>query len=137
MRWDAPFALHYLFWIGWHLPTFLYLPTYTKLGFALLPGLDSTTMGWKQREFYLGPHAERVFDNVGNAGPTVWTNGRIVGGWSQLDRGDVVFELFEDVGSEIAAEVANAASALQESIADVRLKPRARGWTRSEKSLRA
>lgn len=26
------------FWIGWHLPTFLYLPTYVKLGLAVLPG---------------------------------------------------------------------------------------------------
>lgn len=25
------------FWIIWHLPTFLYLPTYMKLGFAVLP----------------------------------------------------------------------------------------------------
>lgn len=25
------------FWIGWHLPSFLYLPTYMKLGFAVLP----------------------------------------------------------------------------------------------------
>lgn len=26
-----------LFWIGWHLPTFLYLPTYMKLGLSVLP----------------------------------------------------------------------------------------------------
>lgn len=26
------------FWILWHLPTFLYLPTYVKLGVAILPG---------------------------------------------------------------------------------------------------
>lgn len=26
-----------LFWIGWHVPTFLYLPTYMKLGLSVLP----------------------------------------------------------------------------------------------------
>jgi len=26
-----------LFWAGWHLPAFFYLPTYMKLGFAILP----------------------------------------------------------------------------------------------------
>ena len=29
---------------------------------ALLPSLDPTTMGWKERDFYLGPHAEHIFD---------------------------------------------------------------------------
>ena len=43
---------------------------------ALLPSLDATVMGWKEREFYLGPHAPDLFDRNGNAGPTVWTDGR-------------------------------------------------------------
>src|SRR5690606_36069361 len=50
---------------------------------AFLPSLDSSTMGWKQRDWYLGPHGAEVFDSIGNAGPTVWVDGRIVGGWSQ------------------------------------------------------
>ena len=29
---------------------------------ALLPGLDPTTMGWKQRAWYLGDHRPRIFD---------------------------------------------------------------------------
>ncbi len=37
---------------------------------ALLPGLDPTTMGWQQRDWYLGAHRERLFDRAGNAGPT-------------------------------------------------------------------
>jgi hypothetical protein len=103
---------------------------------ALLPGLDSTTMGWKHRGFYLGPYAERVFDNVGNAGPTVWVDGRIAGGWSQLDNGEVVFEIFEDIGTEAIAAIESEAASLQETISGVRLKPRARGWTATETALR-
>lgn len=56
---------------------------------ALLPALDPTTMGWKQRAWYLGPHAEAIFDRNGNGGPTAWWNGRIVGGWRQEDDGTV------------------------------------------------
>jgi len=57
---------------------------------ALLPALDPTTMGWKERAFYLGDHAERLFDANGNAGPTAWWDGRIVGGWTQRPDGSVV-----------------------------------------------
>lgn len=34
----------------------------------LLPELDPTTMGWKERSFYLGEHAEHLFDRNGNGG---------------------------------------------------------------------
>jgi hypothetical protein len=57
---------------------------------ALLPALDPTTMGWKERAFYLGPHADLLFDRNGNGGPTAWYGGRIVGGWRQQEDGTVV-----------------------------------------------
>ncbi|HET9661962.1 MAG TPA: winged helix DNA-binding domain-containing protein [Thermomicrobiales bacterium] len=104
---------------------------------ALLPGLDSTTMGWKQRGFYLGPHAARLFDDVGNAGPTVWVDGRIVGGWTQLDEGPVVYELFEELGRDRHIELDREAARLTALLAEARLKPRARRWTESERALRA
>ncbi len=53
---------------------------------ALLPTLDPTTMGWKGREFYLDPaDVPYLFDRAGNAGPTAWWDGRIVGTWVQDD----------------------------------------------------
>ncbi len=52
---------------------------------ALLPGLDVTTMGWVERDWYLEDLREQVFDNRGNAGPTAWADGRVVGGWRQSD----------------------------------------------------
>ena len=64
---------------------------------ALLPGLDPTIMGWKERDWYLGAHAARLFDRNGNAGPTVWADGRIVGGWGQRADGVVEAEVLEPV----------------------------------------
>jgi hypothetical protein len=63
--------------------------------------LDPTTMGWKQRGFYLGdddvPH---LFDTNGNAGTTAWWLGRIVGCWVQDPDGAVSVVLRHDVGQE-------------------------------------
>jgi len=67
---------------------------------ALLPALDATTMGWTDRDWYLGPHRPKLFDTSGNAGPTIWVDGRIVGGWAQRASGEVVPFLLEDVGEE-------------------------------------
>ncbi len=68
---------------------------------ALLPVLDPTTMGWKQRGFYLAeddvPH---IFDRNGNAGTTAWWDGRIVGSWVQDPDGLVSVVLLRDVGEE-------------------------------------
>ncbi|MBB5923493.1 hypothetical protein FHR81_004564 [Actinoalloteichus hoggarensis] len=66
---------------------------------ALLPPLDPTVMGWRHRDFYLGPHRERLFDNRGNAGTTAWADGRIVGCWIQDDAGVVAVRLSEQVAA--------------------------------------
>ena len=104
---------------------------------ALLPALDPSAMGWKHRDFCLGPHRERLYDVNGNAGPTVWANGRVVGGWAQRDDGEVVVRLLDDVGADAAALVDARAESLTSMLGDVRLKARARGWTPVEKELRA
>lgn len=57
---------------------------------ALLPVLDPTAMGWKQRDFYFAPHdVPRLMDSAGNIGATAWWNGRIVGAWIQDAEGRV------------------------------------------------
>ncbi|MDO9378006.1 MAG: winged helix DNA-binding domain-containing protein [Nocardioidaceae bacterium] len=104
---------------------------------ALLPALDPTVMGWKQRDHYLGEHRARLFDATGNAGPTLWADGRVVGGWAHRDDGEVVTLLLEDVGTETSAALDAAAARLQDLLGDVRLKARARRWTPVEKELRA
>jgi hypothetical protein len=64
---------------------------------ALLPVLDPTVMGWKDRGFFLGPHGAAVFDSNGNAGTTAWWDGRVVGCWVQDPGGVVHVDLLEDV----------------------------------------
>jgi hypothetical protein len=91
---------------------------------ALLPSLDPTTMGWQERGWYLGEHGPALFDRNGNAGPTVWADGRIVGGWAQRRSGEVVHRLLEDTGGEIAAAVAEAAAELQAWLGPMRITPR-------------
>jgi len=90
---------------------------------ALLPTLDPTTMGWKQRDWYLGPHAGVLFDRNGNAGPTVWWDGRVVGGWSQRRDGELVYELLEDVGADAVAAVEAEAERVAAWIGEVRFSP--------------
>ena len=57
-------------------------------------------MGWAERDWYLGPHRAALFDRAGNAGPTVWWDGRVVGGWIQRRDGEIVWRLLEDVGAD-------------------------------------
>jgi len=86
---------------------------------ALLPALDPTPMGWKHRDFYLGPHRDRLFDRNGNIGPTAWCDGRIVGGWAQRPDGEVVVQLVEDVGAEASAALTAEADAVRSWLGDV------------------
>jgi len=93
---------------------------------ALLPALDPTVMGWAGREWYLGEHGRALFDRNGNAGPTIWCDGRIVGGWAHRRNGEVAYRLLEDIGADAAGAVATAAECLRAWIGDVRVTPRFR-----------
>jgi hypothetical protein len=93
---------------------------------ALLPALDPAPMGWQERGWYLGAHRERLFDRSGNIGPTVWCDGRVVGGWAQRTDGEIALGLLEDPGAGAAAAIAAEAQRLRGWIADVRVTPRFR-----------
>jgi hypothetical protein len=93
---------------------------------ALLPALDPAPMGWQAREWYLGAHRERLFDRSGNIGPTIWWDGRIVGGWGQRPDGEIAVALLEDAGADAAGAVAAEAERVRAWIGDVRFKPRFR-----------
>jgi DNA glycosylase AlkZ-like len=90
---------------------------------ALLPTLDPTTMGWKERDWYLGEHASLLFDSNGNAGPTVWWDGRIVGGWSQRRGGEIVQRLLEDVGADAVKAVESEAERVADWLGAARFSP--------------
>ncbi|WP_345021291.1 winged helix DNA-binding domain-containing protein [Streptomyces shaanxiensis] len=98
---------------------------------ALLPGLDPTAMGWQRREWYLAPELwPSLFDRSGNVGPTVWWNGRVVGGWAQRGDGEIVWRLLEDLGGTerraLEAAVTLEAERLREWVGASRVTPRFR-----------
>lgn len=80
---------------------------------ALLPVLDPTTMGWRDRDFHLDPaHVPYLFDTNGNGGTTAWWNGRIVGCWVQDPDAAVRVLLREDIGAEGVATLESEAERL-------------------------
>jgi hypothetical protein len=91
---------------------------------ALLPPLDPTTMGWYERDWYLGPYKSELFDSSGNGGPTVWWDGRIVGGWRQDDSGAVELQLLEDPGRDARAAIDAQAARLTDWFDGTRALPR-------------
>jgi hypothetical protein len=92
---------------------------------ALLPSLDPASMGWNGRDWYLSEHGPQVFDRNGNAGATVWVDGRIVGAWAvRKATGEVVTHLLEDVGSEAEAAVDAAAERLHGALENSVVTPR-------------
>jgi hypothetical protein len=93
---------------------------------ALLPSLDSTTMGWRSRGWYIGEHHQALFDRNGNAGNTIWVDGRVVGGWAQRRDGEILYGLLEDVGTAAKAEIETRCEQLAAWLGDVVITPRFR-----------
>ncbi|MFJ1970879.1 winged helix DNA-binding domain-containing protein [Streptomyces sp. NPDC087903] len=105
---------------------------------ALLPGLDPTAMGWQQRDWYLAPRLRPLlFDGSGNVGPTVWWDGRVVGGWAQRPDGEIAWRLLETdgVGREARTAIETEAERLRGWVGTTRVTPRFR--TPLEKELSA
>ncbi|MFJ7064350.1 winged helix DNA-binding domain-containing protein [Streptomyces sp. NPDC101115] len=104
---------------------------------ALLPALDPTAMGWQSRDWYLDPALRpALFDRSGNVGPTVWWNGRIVGGWAQRPDGEIVWRRLTDGDGDVDDFViAEEAGRLADWVGDTRITPRFR--TPLEKELSA
>ena len=92
---------------------------------AMLPGLDPTAMGWQRRDWYLDePTRRRVTDRFGNIGPTVWVDGRIVGGWAQRPDGSITTELTHDVGASARSLIDVEASRVSAFVGDTRFRVR-------------
>ncbi|GGZ70302.1 winged helix DNA-binding domain-containing protein [Streptomyces echinoruber] len=96
---------------------------------ALLPALDPTVMGWQQRDWYLSPGLRpALVDRSGNIGPTVWWNGRVIGGWAQRPDGEIVWRVLapEGVGREAKAAIEREAERLRGWVGVTRVTPRFR-----------
>jgi hypothetical protein len=86
---------------------------------AMLPALDPTVMGWKQRAWYLPEPCRVVFDSAGNAGPTVWADGQVVGAWAVAD-GELVLRMLVDVPRRVEKAVAAEADRVRSLVGDTR-----------------
>jgi hypothetical protein len=102
---------------------------------ALLPPLDTTPMGWSQRDWFLGPHSPRLFDRTGNVGPTVWWDGRVIGGWASRPGGEIAVRFLEDAGADAVAAVEAAAEQLAARLGPARVTARGRGPSPVEQEL--
>jgi hypothetical protein len=91
---------------------------------ALLPGLDPTTMGWKQRDWYLPAAAAEAFDRMGNAGPTVWVDGRVAGVWAQRVDGEIRTRMFAKPSAEQEAAVGRRVADLVRTVGETRFSVR-------------
>jgi hypothetical protein len=111
---------------GFALPDDLDPTPAVKPWISFLPALDTTTMAWADRGFYLGEHAKALFDRNGNAGPTIWLDGRIVGGWAQRSAGEVVVQVLDDVGHEAQRLVRAEAEVVTTWLGSERVTPRFR-----------
>jgi hypothetical protein len=95
-------------------------------------------MGWQQRDWYLAPELRpRLFDGSGNVGPTVWWDGRVVGGWAQRPDGEITWRILDEegVGREALAAIEAEAERLSWWVGTTRITPRFR--TPLEKELTA
>jgi hypothetical protein len=67
----------------------------------LLPALDPYVMAYPDRRRFLADeHRDKIIERAGNAVPTVWANGRIVGAWGHRRDGSIAYCLFEKVGGD-------------------------------------
>jgi hypothetical protein len=83
-------------------------------------------MGWLDRDFFLGPHREPLFDRTGNIGPTLWWDGRVVGGWAQRADGEIRTRLLADIGTDGQRAVRDRAAQLTAWLGPLRVTPRFR-----------
>ena len=91
---------------------------------ALLPALDPATMGWLERDFYLGAHRAQLFDANGNGGATMWWDGRVVGGGTQDEGGEIVLQPLEDAGSDARRALDAEAERLGDWLGGLRVQSR-------------
>ncbi len=91
---------------------------------SLLPTLDPWVMATKQRRRLMSEQSYTLLhDRNGNAGPSVLAGGRVVGGWVQREDGRVVWQLFEEIGTQARRALEERAARLEQTLAEERVMP--------------
>lgn len=94
---------------------------------TLLPSLDPTVMGWKQRHWYAGEHGRlghTVFDRNGNAGHSIMADGVIVGTWAHRPDGSVVVRHLDRIGRTHASMIDRSVERYLAAVGDTIVRPR-------------
>jgi hypothetical protein len=81
-------------------------------------------MGWFDCDWYPGERCNEVFDSNGNAGPTAWCNGRVVGGWYRDADARVQLQLLEKPGQGARRALQQLAEELTAWLDGVRTSPK-------------
>ncbi len=102
---------------------------------ALLPALDPTPMGWKQRDWFLDVDPGSIFDRAGNIGPTLWWDGQVIGSWAVGSSGEIRTAMVADRGRDAHDAVDRAAGRLQARLGGTVVTPAVR--TPLERALTA
>ena len=100
---------------------------------TLLPALDPTPMGWKQRDWFFGIPQHHVFDNRGNIGPTLWWDGEIIGSWAVTSAGEIRTAVLADRGADARSAVQDTAAQLEARLQGTAITPAIR--TPAEREL--
>jgi hypothetical protein len=82
----------------------------------LLPTLDPYVMGYKDRTRFLDPaQANKVFDRAGNALPTVWRDGCVIGVWVEdSKRSALQVLLFDEADTRLTSPLEEEAGCLSQ-----------------------
>lgn len=83
---------------------------------AVLPALDPTPMGWKERGWFLAEGFGPLYDAYGNIGPTLWWGGEVVGGWAVRPDGSFAHRMLADRGVEAERALVEAGELLVERL---------------------
>jgi hypothetical protein len=95
------------------------------VGVALLPALDPSVMAVTDRTPFLDPAwAGPLFDRSGNVAPTIWLDGRVIGGWACRKDGSVAFRILDDAARGADDEIRAAARVLEEALDGEAVQPR-------------
>ena len=100
---------------------------------TLLPALDPTPMGWKQRDWLFGIPQHLLFDSRGNIGPSLWWDGEIIGSWTVTPAGEIRTAVVADRGAAARAAILDAAARLDTRLHGAVITPAIR--TPLERSL--
>ena len=94
---------------------------------TILPSLDPTIMGWKQRDWHVGrdgAFGDTVFDRNGNAGNSIWANGAVIGTWAHRKDASVVLEYFEHVTKTVRSMVDTSIDRYRATVGATVVRPR-------------